>query len=477
MHGSTCARDHMTVRTRFAPSPTGYLHVGGARTALFCWLHARHHGGTFVLRIEDTDRERSTEAAVQAILDGMRWLELDWDEGPFFQTARMERYREAVARLLDEGAAYHCYCTREELEALRAEQRARGENPRYDGRCRDRREPRPGVAPVVRFRNPDAGEVVVDDLILGPSRFSNAQLDDLIIARSDGSPTYNFTVVVDDLDMAITHVIRGNDHLNNTPRQINLMRAFGAEPPAFAHVPMIHGADGRKLSKRHGAVSVMQFREDGYLSDALVNYIARLGWSAGDQEIFSREELVALFDVHDVNKAASVFDMEKLAWLNQHYIKHAPPESLAPELERRLAALGADPASGPPLALAASVQRERARTLVEMAEKSRFAYAEPEAYDPKAAAKHLTAAAVPGLELLRGRLAALDPWEPEALESAVRESAEEAGVKLGAVAQPLRVALTGGSASPPIGETLLLVGREHALARIRRAIEHASGVS
>jgi len=464
----------MTVRTRFAPSPTGDLHVGGARTALFCWLYARHCGGTFVLRVEDTDRERSTEPAVQAILDGLRWLRLDWDEGPVYQSARTDRYREAVDRLLEQGAAYHCYCTREELEERRDAQRARGENPRYDGRCREGGVPRPGVAPVVRFRNPASGEVVVDDLILGPSRFANAQLDDLIIARSDGTPTYNFTVVVDDLDMAITHVIRGNDHLNNTPRQINLMRAFGAEPPAFAHVPMIHGPDGRKLSKRHGAVSVMQFREEGFLSDALVNYIARLGWSAGDQEIFSREELVALFDIHDVNKAASVFDMEKLSWLNQHYIKRSDPGVLAAELDRHLAALGADPGSGPAREVAVRVQRERARTLVEMAEKSRFAYAEPDAYDTKAASRYLTAAAIPGLEALRARLAALEVWEPESLEAAVRDTADAAGVKLGALAQPLRVALTGGSASPPIGETLLLVGRERALARIERAKSYAA---
>jgi glutamyl-tRNA synthetase len=424
-----------------------------------------------VLRVEDTDRERSTEAAVQAILDGLRWLRLDWDEGPFFQTQRMARYREGIERLLDEGAAYHCYCTREELEEMRAAQRARGDNPRYDGRCRDRRGPRPGVDPVVRFRNPTEGEVVVQDLILGESRFANTQLDDLVIARSDGSPTYNFTVVVDDLEMAITHVIRGNDHLNNTPRQINMMRALGAEPPAFAHVPMIHGPDGRKLSKRHGAVSVTQFRDEGYLSDALVNYIARLGWSCGDREIFGRDDLVALFDVHDVNKAASVFDMEKLAWLNQHYIRHADPAVLAPALEASLAALGIDPAQGPPTSLAVEVQRERASTLVEMAQKCRFAYEEPDGYDPKAAAKHLTQGSLPLLRALRARLASDLGWESATLEAVVRETADGAGVKLGALAQPLRVALTGGAASPPIGDTLVLVGRERTLARIDGALE------
>jgi len=461
----------MTVRTRFAPSPTGDLHVGGARTALFCWLYARHCAGQFVLRIEDTDRERSTPAAVEAILDGLRWLGLDWDEGPLFQTGRMERYRAQVERLLEEGRAYHCYCTREELDAMRAAQRERGENPRYDGRCRTRRAPRPGVEPVVRFANPLDGEVVIDDIVLGTTRFANAQLDDLVIARSDGSPTYNFTVVVDDLEMAISHVIRGNDHLNNTPRQINMLEALGGTRPAYAHVPMIHGADGRKLSKRHGAVAVTGFRDQGILPDALVNYLARLGWSHGDQEIFSRQELVALFDIHDVNKAASVFDPEKLAWLNQHYIKQADPAALAPELAAHLERLGADPGAGPPLAEAVRVLRERARTLVEMSEKCRFAFAEPEGYDEKAAAKHLTAEAAPLLGALRARLAGLAGWHEPELEAAVRETAEAAGARLGRLAQPLRVALTGTAASPPIDQTLFLVGRERALARIKRALE------
>jgi glutamyl-tRNA synthetase len=465
----------MTVRTRFAPSPTGDLHVGGARTALFCWLYARHCQGRFVLRIEDTDRERSTDAAVQAIMDGLHWLELDFDEGPFFQSERMPRYRELVERLLDEGKAYRCYCTREELDAMREAQRARGENPRYDGRCRDRREPRTGVDPVVRFRNPTAGEVVVDDLVLGRSRFANAQLDDLVIARSDGTPTYNFTVVVDDLDMAITHVIRGNDHLNNTPRQINMMHALGGECPAFAHVPMIHGGDGRKLSKRHGAVSVVQFREQGFLSDALVNYLARLGWSHGDQEVFSRDELIALFDIADVNKAASVFDMEKLAWLNHHYLRQAKAGELASELARQLQVLGADPTAGPPLEVAVEAQRERARTMVEMAQKSLFAYREPERFDSKAVAKHLSAEVGAPLAALRAGLQSVEEWTAPALDEVVRRSAEAAGIKLGKLAQPLRVALTGGAASPPIDQTLVLVGRERTLKRLDRVLEHVSG--
>jgi len=312
----------MTVRTRFAPSPTGYLHIGGARTALFSWLHARRHGGAFVLRIEDTDLERSTAESVNAILEGMTWLGLEYDEGPFSQMDRMERYQEVIQQLIDKGQAYHCYCSRERLDELRAKQMARKEKPRYDGFCRHRTEPPPeGVPPVVRFRNPIEGLVVVDDMIRGRVVFDNNELDDLIIARSDGTPTYNFTVVVDDYDMRITHVIRGDDHLNNTPRQINILRALGAEPPRYAHVPMILGEDGKRMSKRHGAVSVMQYHDDGYLPEAVLNYLVRLGWSNGDQEIFSVDEMVALFDVADVNNSASVFNTGKLQWLNQHYIK------------------------------------------------------------------------------------------------------------------------------------------------------------
>ncbi|MFT5173787.1 MAG: glutamyl-tRNA synthetase [Gammaproteobacteria bacterium] len=460
----------MSVRTRFAPSPTGYLHVGGARTALFCWLYARHHNGQFILRVEDTDRARSTDAAVKAIIDGMSWLQLDWDEGPYFQTERMSIYKEHVDKLVDEDKAYHCYCSREELEQMRTEQRANGENPRYDGRCRDRRAPRPGVAPVVRFKNPLHGDVLLDDQVLGEVRVANSQLDDLIIARSDGTPTYNFTVVVDDILMRITHVIRGNDHVNNTPRQLNLIDALGGERPLFAHVPMIHGADGRKLSKRHGAVSVMQFRDEGYLCDALVNYLARLGWSHGDQEIFSRTELVELFDITDVNKAASVFDAEKLGWLNQHYIKQASAPSLTAEFRQQLIRLGGEWSTGPDLSTVIEVQRERSKTLVEMAQKSLFAFHDFDAYDEKAVNKHLTAASGVLLAALRVDLCALDAWTASALDAAVRSSAEASGVKLGALAQPLRVALTGSAASPPIDETLLLVGQARSLACIDRAL-------
>src|SRR5579863_6074127 len=332
----------MTVVTRFAPSPTGLLHVGGARTALFCWLYARRMRGKFILRVEDTDRERSTEEAVRVILDGMAWLALDADEGPYFQTQRFDRYREVLRGMLSAGTAYYCYCTKRELDAMRQQQIARKEKPRYTGVCRDRTVPREGVEPVVRFRNPLDGAVVVQDLVHGPVTFENIELDDLIIARSDGTPTYNFCVVVDDRDMGVTHVIRGDDHLNNTPRQMNMLEALGATPPAYAHVPMILGPDGAKLSKRHGAVSVLQYQEEGFLPDALLNYLVRLGWSHGDQEIFTREEMIAAFDIHDVNKAASAFNPEKLLWLNQQHLMRATPASLVPHLRAQLRRIGVD---------------------------------------------------------------------------------------------------------------------------------------
>lgn len=463
----------MKVRTRFAPSPTGFLHVGGARTALFCWLFARRHGGVFILRIEDTDRERSTQASVDAILDGMKWLALDYDEGPFYQTQRFDRYREYVQRLLDEDKAYHCYCTPAELDAMRTEQRAKGIKPRYDGRCRSRTGPPPGtIEPVVRFKNPLDGNVAIDDMIKGRILISNNELDDLIIARPDGTPTYNFTVVIDDLEMDITHVIRGDDHVNNTPRQINIFEALGATPPQYAHVPMILGTDGQRLSKRHGAVGVMQFREDGYLPDALINYLVRLGWSHGDQEIFTRQELCELFDLCDVNRAASVFDTDKLNWLNQHYIKSADAGLLAGLLEEQLLKCSVDVADGPDLALLVDIQRDRAKTLVEMADKSLFAFGDLDAYEEKAARKHLKPAAVEGLGAVRQRLAGVDPWQSEAIHEAVVTSAEAVGIKLGKLAQPLRVAVTGSDMSPSIDATLLLVGRDRSLARIDAALAY-----
>ncbi len=459
------------VKTRFAPSPTGYLHIGGARTALFSWLHARRHGGRFVLRIEDTDLERSTPESVNAILEGMTWLGLEYDEGPFYQTHRFDRYREVIETLLERGHAYRCYCTKERLEALREAQMARKEKPRYDGHCRAGAEPPSPDAPfVIRFRNPQEGQVVVEDLVRGQVVFDNRELDDLVIARSDGSPTYNLTVVVDDHDMGITHVIRGDDHLNNTPRQINIMKALGWEPPQYAHVPMILGTDGKRLSKRHGAVSVMQYREDGYLPEALLNYLVRLGWSHGDQEVFSIDEMIELFDIRDVNRAASTFNPEKLLWLNQQYIKNSDPAHVARHLTYHLGKLGIDPADGPDLVEVVRAQQERAKTLVEMANNSRFFYRDFEAYDEKAARKHLKTEVLPVLKSLRERFAALEEWQAEPLHEVVVGVAEEAGLKLGKVAQPLRVAVTGGPVSPPIDVTLALIGRERTLARLDRAI-------
>ena len=463
----------MNVRTRFAPSPTGLLHVGGARTALFCWLFARRWGGTFVLRIEDTDRERSTRASIDAIVEGLHWLGLDADEGPFFQTDRLPLYQEHVERLLREGKAYRCYCSRETLDEMRAAQRARGEKPRYDGRCRYRTGPPPaGIDPVVRFRNPPGGEVVFDDLVRGPVAFDNRELDDLVIARGDGMPTYNFGVVVDDLDMGITHVIRGDDHVMNTPRQLNVIAALDASPPRYAHVPMILGADGQRLSKRHGAVGVTQFRDDGYLPEALINYLVRLGWSHGDREIFSRGEMIELFDVADVNRAPASFDYDKLGWLNQHYIRQADPDRLGALLTGQFERMDIDISGGAAPSLLATIQRERARTLAEMAEKSRFAFEEYGEFDERAAKKHLRPVALGPLEAMRARLHALPGWEPAALHAAVAECAEALSLNLGKVAQPLRVALTGAAASPAIELTLQMVGRDVALSRLDRAIAY-----
>jgi glutamyl-tRNA synthetase len=460
----------MTVVTRFAPSPTGLLHVGGARTALFCWLYARRMGGKFILRVEDTDRERSTEEAVRVILEGMAWLGLDADEGPYYQTERFDRYREVIAGMLKAGSAYHCYCTKEELDALREQQIARKEKPRYTGICRERTTPRPGVEPVVRFRNPQSGTTVVEDLVHGPVTFQNSELDDLIIARSDGTPTYNFCVVVDDMDMGVTHVIRGDDHLNNTPRQMNMLRALGVSPPAYAHVPMILGPDGAKLSKRHGAVSVLQYEEDGYLPDALLNYLVRLGWSHGDQEVFTRAEMIAAFDIHDVNKAASAFNPEKLLWLNQQHMVRSPPTALIPHLRAQLRRLGTDSDDERLLEGVIVSQRERAKTLKEMAENSRFFFTDDIRMDPKAVAKHLAAEGLASLAKVRARLAALSEWSAAAINGTLNALAAELQVGLGKIAQPVRVAVTGTAVSPPIDATLALLGRERALARLDAAL-------
>ena len=466
----------MTIRTRFAPSPTGYLHIGGARTALFSWLHARKHGGIFVLRIEDTDLERSTAESVDAILQGMTWLGLEYDEGPFFQTHRFPRYREVMDRMLSEGTAYHCYCTRERLESLRNEQMARKEKPRYDGKCRHGvANPPADIPPVVRFKNPHDGAVVVEDLIRGRVAFQNSELDDLIIARSDGTPTYNFTVVVDDMDMGVSHVIRGDDHLNNTPRQMNMLMALGHAPPVYAHVPMILGSDGSRLSKRHGAVSVMQYRDEGYLPEALLNYLVRLGWSNGDQEVFSLDELLQLFDVSKVHTSAAAFNPEKLLWLNQHYLKTSDPQHVAHHLSYHLGKLDIDPTLGPPLTEVVVAQRERAKTLVEMAAASAFFYRDFAAYDAKDADSHLKPEALAVISDVRDKLVALAEWSAETIHAVVHAVAEARGLKLGKIAQPLRVAVAGRAVSPPIDQTLVLLGREKTLARLERAIEYIRG--
>ncbi len=463
----------MTVRTRFAPSPTGMLHIGGVRTALFCWLYARRHGGTFILRIEDTDRERSTPEALSAILDGMEWLGLAHDEGPFYQSQRMERYREVLGQFLREGKAYHCYCSREELDEMRAAQMARKEKPRYDGRCRTRTAPVPGVDPVVRFRNPDQGQVVVDDVVHGPITFDSAELDDLIIARSDGTPTYNFCVVVDDYDMRITHVIRGDDHINNTPRQMQMLRALGAEPPVYAHVPMILGPDGAKLSKRHGAVSVLQYRDEGFLPEGLLNYLGRLGWSHGDQEIFTLGEMTRLFDITDVNKSASALNLDKMLWTNQQHILRASPEHLATHLKPQLEALGLGADDAVKVAAVARAQQERARTLKEMAANSTFFFRDDFEYEAKAAAKHLNAETAPLLQEVGARLAGLPEWRAPAIHEAIMAVAAGRGVGLGKVAQPVRVAVAGGTVSPPIDVTLEILGRASTVARLDRATAYA----
>lgn len=464
--------DGIFVRTRFAPSPTGYLHVGGARTALFCYLQARASNGVFILRIEDTDMERSTPESVQAILDGMAWLGLDYDEGPVYQTDRFGRYAEVVQQLLDEGKAYHCYCSKGRIETLREEQMKAGLKPRYDGHCRDGAEPVKGVRPVVRFRNPTDGDVVFDDLVRGRISISNTELDDLVIARPDGSPTYNFTVVVDDADMAVSLVIRGDDHINNTPRQINIYRALGAELPDFAHVPMILGEDGARLSKRHGAVGVMQYRDDGYLPQALLNYLVRLGWSHGDQEIFSLQDMIRDFDIRDVNRKASAFNTEKLDWLNQHYMRSLPADEVAAHLVWHFEAAGLATENGPPLADLVSVQAGRVKTLKEMMEQSRIFYEDFDEFDPGAAKKHLRPVTEQPLRAIGSRLADLERWEPEKLDEAVRVTAEELEMNMGKIAQPLRVALTGTAVSPSIDKTLWLVGRERALERIARALAY-----
>ena len=459
----------MTVRTRFAPSPTGYLHIGGARTALYSWAYARRHSGTFILRIEDTDVARSTPEAVQAILDGMKWLGLAHDEGPFYQMRRMDRYREVIAQMLAAGTAYHCYLPADELEALREAQRARGEKPRYDGRWRPEPgktlpAPPEGMAPVVRFRNPHEGVVAWDDKVKGRIEFANAELDDFIIARGDGTPTYNFCVVVDDWDMRITHVIRGDDHVNNTPRQINLLRALGAPVPEYAHLSMILGDDGQKLSKRHGAVSVMQYPEDGYLPEAVLNYLARLGWSHGDDEVFAMAQFVEWFDLDHVTASAAQFNTEKLNWLNALYIKQADDARLSADCAARLAAQGVDAASGPALSRVVALYKDRVENLNELADCAHPFYRQATASE-ELRAQHFTDGALAALRLLAERLVDC-PWQAVELGALVQRTAADCGRKMPQVAIPLRVALLGQPHSPAIDAVLEVFGREAVLQRL-----------
>lgn len=459
------------VRTRFAPSPTGYLHIGGARTALFCWAYARRHGGRFILRIEDTDIERSTPEAVQAILDGMAWLGLDADEGPFYQMLRMERYKSVIAEMLAAGTAYYCYASTEELDLMREEQRARGEKPRYDDRWRPDEgkslpSPPEDVKPVVRFRNPPEGVVAWDDLVKGRIEIANKELDDLVIARADGTPTYNFCVVVDDLDMAITHVIRGDDHVNNTPRQINIMLALGAQVPLFAHLSMILGDDGTKLSKRHGAVSVMQYHEDGYLPEAVINYLARLGWSHGDDEVFSREQFVAWFDLDHITPSAAQFNTEKLNWLNAQYIRQSSDSALAADVANRLARRGVDPEAGPALESVIALYKDRVDNLNELADSVELFLVEVRVSE-QLLEQHLTESARAALADLKCRFESVE-WEKAGLSQAIKQTMAELGMKMPQVAIPLRVAVLGVPQTPSIDGVLEVLGRERVLARMLR---------
>ncbi|GAA5137614.1 glutamate--tRNA ligase [Thalassotalea piscium] len=460
----------MSLTTRFAPSPTGYLHVGGARTALYSWLYAQKNKGQFILRIEDTDIERSTQASVDAIMDGMNWLNLEWTQGPFFQTERFDRYKEVIAQLVESGHAYRCYSTAEEVEAMREEARAKGEKEKYNGYWRDRTDYPSDKPYVIRFKNPLDGDVVIHDVVKGDITISNEELDDLIIARSDGTPTYNLTVVVDDWDMEVTHVVRGDDHVSNTPKQINILAALGAEIPQYAHIPMILGDDGKRLSKRHGAVSVMQYRDDGYLPEALLNYLVRLGWSHGDQEIFSREEMIELFDLKDCNRAPSGFNTEKLIWVNQHYMKTLAPSYVAEHLAWHMAEQGINTETGPSLEAIVQVQADRVKTLKEMAEISRYFFEDFTEFDANALKKHLRPVAQQPLEVVKVKLAELTEWKAEAIHAAINATAEELSLGMGKVGMPLRVATTGAGNSPSLDITLELLPKEKVLARIDMAL-------
>lgn len=460
------------IKTRFAPSPTGYLHVGGARTALYSWLFSRHNKGEFVLRIEDTDLERSTQPAIDAIMDGMNWLNLNWDEGPYYQTKRFDRYNQVIDQMLAAGTAYRCYCSKERLDKLREDQMAKGEKPRYDGCCRHGdHNHTPDEPHVVRFLNPQEGSVVFDDKIRGPIEFSNQELDDLIIRRTDGSPTYNFCVVIDDWDMEITHVIRGEDHINNTPRQINILKALGAPVPEYAHVSMILGDDGKKLSKRYNAVSVMQYRDDGYLPEALLNYLVRLGWSHGDQEIFSIDEMIKDFTLEAISKSASAFNTDKLLWLNHHYINTLPAEQVAVHLDWHIKQQNIDTSNGPSLVELIKLLGERCKTLKEMAESCHYFYVDFDSFEETAAKKHLRPVARQPLEVVRDKLSAITDWTAENVHKAIQETAEELEVGMGKVGMPLRVAVTGAGQSPALDVTVHAIGKTRSIARINKALD------
>jgi len=462
----------MVVKTRFAPSPTGFLHVGGVRTALFAWLYAKANQGQFILRIEDTDEARSTPESVKAILDGMAWLGLASDEEPEYQTARYARYQEISDAWLASDQAYRCTCSKERLETLRATQMENKEKPRYDGHCRGRDVlPAADESYVVRFKNPQEGVVSFEDRVYGPIHVANQELDDVILVRSDGNPTYNFAVVIDDSDMGITHVIRGDDHINNTPRQINMYHALGVAVPVFAHLPMILGEDGKRLSKRHGAVSVLEFKNMGILPHALLNYLVRLGWSHGDQEIFSLSEMQQLFDLEHVGRGASSFSYEKLFWLNQHYQKNDDPVEVAAALKFHFDEQGIDITDGPALSDVVRVQAERCKTLVEMRDKSTYFYCDVLEYDEAAVKKHLRPVVLEPLEALFKRLEAVSAWEADVVQACINDVAAEFDLNMGKIAQPLRVAITGGSNSPAIDATLTMIGQRRVLSRLAEGLE------
>jgi len=464
----------VAVKVRFAPSPTGFLHIGGVRTALFNWLYAKNHGGKFVLRIEDTDLSRSTEESIEEILESMRWLGLDWDEGPFRQTERQGIYSQKVGQLLSAGKAYHCYCTPEELDRKRSEAQKAGNKPKYDGTCRERPDSPEGAPSVIRFKAPIEGTVVVEDLLRGKVVFDIAELDDVIIQRTDGTPTYNFVVVVDDSEMGITHVIRGDDHLSNTPRQCLLYDALDFKRPQFSHISMILGQDKSRLSKRHGATSALAYRDIGYLPDAMINYLARLGWSHGDQEIFSRDELIKYFSFDSVNTSAAIFDADKLSWVNEQYIQSTPPEELAQHLEPHLVKTGVlsgdHDLSPQEIAKVIPCLNQRAKTLVEMAEKSAFFFKKEVEFDEKARNKFLTEDARPLLEKVIAGFSTLDDFSAENIETLFKKIVEEEGMKLGKLAQPVRVALTGTTVSPGIYDVILLLGKEETLKRLQNVV-------